>query len=171
MLPCARYLAFNDKKVAKIFPRIFQSTKFLHKSLEAARRIFVLIPTKDNLMPTEQILRHRRSWRCQLFHVWVWARLIDLACWHLFDAIDVHKISIEQTEVNPTLCTSFRRRRSSRHPYSSATAHSYFLRRHLTNNQNDPYLCRPSRPCHHREWIICIHHLNGSIADPPRALW
>eukprot|EP00984_Skeletonema_dohrnii_P019823 scaffold9542_cov100-Skeletonema_dohrnii-CCMP3373.AAC.4 len=29
MLPCARYLAFNDKKVAKIFPRIFQSTKFL----------------------------------------------------------------------------------------------------------------------------------------------
>ena len=83
-------------------------------------------------MPTEQILRHRRSWRCQLFHVW--ARLIDLACWHLFDAIDVHKISIEQTEVNPTLCTSFRRRISSRHPYSSATAHSYiyFLRRHLT---------------------------------------
>ena len=36
MLPCARYLAFNDKKVAKIFPRIFQSTKFLSQSLEAA---------------------------------------------------------------------------------------------------------------------------------------
>ena len=46
MLPCARYLAFNDKKVAKIFPRIFQSTKFLSQSLEAACSIFVLIPTK-----------------------------------------------------------------------------------------------------------------------------